>query len=194
MRISDIGILGTGLWDGEVITNEQFGLEFAKAAAVKDPYLGRRTDDGTIRIAGMEFTPERYPRTLAALERCFGDPYRGTRRRRYFPSHLKVSDAETEAARNAMADAGVTAAQIDAVLVQSFLPDVVQPKNAALVAHNLEIRHAPAWEVDSICNSSLTHFAVGASLITSGFAEHVLCVQSTAYSRVSDPGSSSRVQ
>jgi 3-oxoacyl-[acyl-carrier-protein] synthase-3 len=192
--IRDIGILGMGLWEGQVITNDYYGDRYLKSAAVKDPYRGNRSDDGTIRIAGMVFTPDRYARTIKAIEESFNDPFRGARRRRIFPHDLKVSDAETEAARKAIADAGLTPADIDAVLVQSFLPDQFQPKNSALIAHNLGIRHAPAWEIDSICNSALIHLTVGSSLIQSGFGRHVLCVQSTAYSRVSDPTSSTNVQ
>ncbi len=143
MLIRDIGILGMGLWEGEVVTNDHYGDRYLKGAPIKDPYRGRRSEDGTVRIAGMEFTKEKHPRVLAALERSFQDPYRGTQRRRYFPRDLKVSDAETEAARNAIADAGLTPDDIDAVLVQSFLPDELQPKNAALIAHNLGIRRAP---------------------------------------------------
>lgn len=194
MIIRDIGIVGTGLWEGPVIANDYFGEKFLSSNRARDPYRGQRSDDGSIRIAGMEFTSEKHARTIAAIETSFRDPFRGTMRRRYFPPDLKTSDAESEAARKALDDAQLSPADIDAVLVQSFLPDVVQPKNAALVAHNLGIRHAPAWEIDSICNTALTHLTIGSSLITSGFARHVLCVQSTAYSRVSDPTSSSLMQ
>ncbi|APR79637.1 3-oxoacyl-[acyl-carrier-protein] synthase, KASIII [Minicystis rosea] len=194
MIIRDIGILGMGLWEGEVITNDHYGDRYLARAQVKDPYRGMRGDDGTVRIAGMVLSPDRYPRAIAAIEQSFRDPYRGTLRRRLFPHDLKVSDAETEAARKAIADAGLTPADIDAVLVQSFLPDQFQPKNSAIIAHNLGIRHAPAWEIDSICNSALIHLTVGSSLIVSGFGRHILCVQSTAYSRVSDPASSTNIQ
>lgn len=193
MIVRDIGILGIGAWDGEVISNEYFGAEYLQHAQIKDPYRGRRGDDGRVRISGIEFTREKYPRALAAIEAAYEDPFRGTRRRRYFPRDLKVSDAETDAARSAIADAGLRAEDIDVVLVQSFLPDQIQPKNSALIAHNLGIHKAPAWEVDSICNSAISQFTVGASLISAGFARHVLCVQSCAYSRVTDPGSSSTV-
>jgi 3-oxoacyl-[acyl-carrier-protein] synthase III len=192
--IRDVGILGIGLWEGTVVPNGHFSVSSPGSTQVKDPYRGRLSDDGTVRIAGMDFKPDKYARTIAAIQRAFEDPFRGTQRRRFFPRELKVSDAETEAARKALADAAVSPADIGAVLVQSFLPDEVQPKNAAIIAHNLGIRAAPAWEVDSICNSSLTHLTVGASLLLSGFARYVLCVQSTAYSRVSDPTSSSAMQ
>src|SRR5690348_14977005 len=91
---NDIGILGTGLWQSEAITNDMMRRD-ARAAEVKDPYHGRRDDRGVVKIAGMEFTPEKHARTLAAIERSFRDPYRGTKRRRLFPATFKVSDAET---------------------------------------------------------------------------------------------------
>lgn len=193
MLVRDIGIIGLGQWQGEPIENDHFAALVAGAQA-KDPYKGRRADDGTIRIAGMELGPDRFARTIAAIERSFQDPFRGTRRRRYFPADLAVSTAETEAARAALEAAKISAEDVDALLVQSFLPDGIQPKNGPIIANNLGITRAPAWEVDSICNSAITHFTVAGSLITSGFARHVLCVQSTAYSRVTDPGASSSVQ
>ena len=193
MRTKDIGIVGMGLWEGEPVTNDYFGSRLAQAQ-IKDPYKGRRETDGTIRVAGLELTTEKHPRTVAAIAHAFADPFRGTRRRRFFPRDLKVSEAETQAARKAIADAGLEPADIDLVLVQSFLPDELHPKNAALICHNLGIDRAPAWEVDTICNSSITQLMAGSSMITSGFARHVLCVQSVAYSRVTDPSSSSTVQ
>jgi 3-oxoacyl-[acyl-carrier-protein] synthase III len=192
--IEGIGILGLGLWDGPRTGNEFFGADYAERTQVKDPYKGRRAEDGSVHIAGMEFTPTRYARTLAAIERSFTDPFRGTRRRCYFPPDLAVSDAEVVAARQALAAAGLETGDVDAVLVQSFLPDQLQPKNDALVAHKLGIRHAPAWCVDSICNSPITQTNVAAALIHMGQARHVLCVQSAVYSRLTDPGTSSSVQ
>lgn len=190
----DIGILGVGLWEGAPVGNDFFGDAYLQKSQVKDPYKGMRDASGVVRVAGLELTPDRYERTIGAIEESFRDPWRGTRRRRYFPEDLRVSDAETDAARRALDRAGVAPAQVGAVLVQSFLPDELQPKNAALVAHNLGIRNAPAWEVDSLCNSAITQLTVGTSLIASGFAEHVLCVQSCAYSRVMDRGASACVQ
>lgn len=194
MLIRDIGIIGTGLWDGPVITNDYFGTKYVESAQIKDPYKGCRSDDGTIRIAGLELSPDQYPRTVKAIERSFLDPYRGTKRRRYFPADLKVSDAETEAARNAIADAGISPQDIGLILVHSFLPDELAPENAPLIANNLGIKNTAAWELDSVCNSAITQMCAGSSLIQSGFARYVLCVQSCAYSRVTDPGSSSTIQ
>lgn len=193
MIVRDIGVLGTGMWESEPIGNDRFAY-LERHAEVKDPFRGARGDDGIVRIAGMEFSPDRDPKTLAAIGKSFADPYRGTRRRRYFPDALRVSDAESDAARAALADASITPDQIGAVLVQSFLPDGLCPENFALVAHNLGITRALSIEVDSVCNSVITQMLVASSLIASGAAKYVLCVQSTAYSRVTDPNASSTVQ
>jgi 3-oxoacyl-[acyl-carrier-protein] synthase-3 len=190
----DIGILGVGLWEGPVIGNDHFEDALLHRAQVKDPYKGMRDDRGVVRVGGLSLTPDRFARTIAVVEESFRDPYRGTRRRRYFPDDIEVSDAEADAGRRALAQAGVAPAQIGAVLVQSFLPDEMQPRNAALVAHKLGIVNAPAFEVDTMCNSALSQLTVAASLITAGVARHVLCVQSAAYSRVTDPTASSTVQ
>lgn len=193
MIVQDVGVIGVGLWEGEVITNAHLDEERLRRMRVLDPYRGLPDGDGAVRVAGMELDPKRYARTARAVVESYQDPFRGTRRRRFFPRDLRVSDAETAAARQAIEDAGLTSADIDAVLVQSFLPDEIHPKNAARIAHNLSIERAPAWEVDSMCNSALTQMTIGASLITSGFAKRVLCVQSVAYSRVSDPSASASI-
>ena len=191
--IEGVGIVGIGLWDGPVVTNEVFGNRFGEHAQVRDPYLGCRGDDGVVRVAGVELVPGTHDRTIAAVEASFRDPYRGARRRRWFPEDLPVSDAEADAARNALADAGIEPTGVGALLLHSFLPDGLNPKNSALVAHKLGITGAPAWEVDSVCNSALTQMQVGAALIAAGQAEYVLCIQSIAYSRLRDPNASTTV-
>jgi 3-oxoacyl-[acyl-carrier-protein] synthase-3 len=193
--VEGVGILGTGVWCGVPLeTGADAGGGASAPGAVRDPYLGRLGDDGVVRVAGMELTERDHPRTLAALRATFADPRRGTRRKRVFPDDLEVAQAEVDAARRALDDARLEPADVGALLVQSFLPDTLQPRNAARVAHGLGITAAPAWEVDSVCNSALSQLSVASSLVVSGFASNVLCVQSTAYSRLSDPGSSSAIQ
>lgn len=190
--IRDVGVLGTGLWDGPPITNEVFA-HLQSGVEVQDPYRGRRGDDGVVRVAGAELVPGTHDRAIAAVERSFTDPYRGAKRRRWLPEDLPVSKAETEAARSALVDAGVVPGDVDALLVHSFLPDGLNPKNAPLIARALGITGGLAFDVDSVCNSALSQMMVGASLIATGQARHVLCTQSIAYSRVRDPNASSTV-
>jgi 3-oxoacyl-[acyl-carrier-protein] synthase-3 len=191
--IRDVGILGTGLWDGPVVGNDAFPAVMQSAPPI-DPYKGRRADDGSVQIAGLTLHPDRHARTLAALDEGFRDPFRGTRRRRALSDEIAMSDAEAEAARHAIDAAHLTVGDVDILLAQSFLPDRLQPRNAALVADKIGLRRGAAWEVDSICNSALSQLQVAASLVASGQARHVVCTQSVAYSRVRDPGVSASFQ
>jgi len=191
--ITDVGILGTGLWEGEPVGNEAFP-EIIRHAGAVDPFRGRRRDDGVVQIAGLELAPPRFARTIAAVERAFADPYRGTRRRRRFPLDLRTSDAEVEAARRALDASGIGPDDVDALFVQSFLPDEIQPDNAPLVAYKLGIRRAPAWSVNSICSSAVSQAQAAAAMIASGQARHVLCVHSVPYSRLGDPTASGALQ
>ncbi len=193
MIIKDVGILGTGLWQGPAVGNDFFGLDYLKRATVKDPFKGKRSDDGVVRMAGLALSPEKHGRTLAAIAQSYDDPYRGAVKRRYFPADLQIAQAETEAAAAAISDAGLKPQDIDAVLVQSLLPDELLIKDATHIAYNLGIGHAPAWNVDSVCTSAITQAHLAASFIKSGQGRHVLCIQSVAYSRIMDMTTSAAV-
>lgn len=192
--IADVAVLGTGVWESPPVGNERYERFATAAGAVRDPFKGRRTSDGGVQIAGLELGPARYPRTLAALERAFADPYRGARRRRILPDDARVSDAEIAAARAALEAAGVEVQDVGVVLVHSFLPDELTPKNAARVADALGIVKAGAFELDSVCNSTLSQMMAASAMVSAGLARFVLCVQSCVYSRVTDPNTASTVQ
>ncbi len=192
--LADVGSLGTGVWESAPVGNERFAHFVDASASVRDPFKGRRGDDGTINIAGLELTRKRYPRTLGAVERAFADPYRGARRRRFLGRDERISDAETAAARAAIAKAGITPGDIDLILTHSFLPDEFTPKNAARIADNLGMIRTAAWELDSICNSAISQMTTAAAMVSAGLARNVLCTQSCVYSRVTDPNTASTVQ
>lgn len=187
----NIGILGTGLWEGPVVENHMITVA---DGVHRDPFKGRRGDDGLVRIAGLELHPQRHRRALLQIEQSYRDPYRGTVRRRICPHAVLPSEMEADAAQRALADAGLQPGDVDAVLVQSFLSDYMQPKNASRVCSLLGVHHALAMNVDTLCNSAASQLLLGAALIQSRQARHVLCVQSTVFSFVTDPGTSAAVQ
>lgn len=187
----DIGILGTGLWEGPVVENHKITVA---DGVHRDPFKGQRGDDGLVRIAGLELHPQRHRRALAQIEQSYKDPYRGTVRRRICPRSVPPSEMEADAARRALADAGLQPGDVDAVLVQSFLSDHLQPKNASRLCALLGVHRALALNVDTLCNSAASQVLLGAALIQSRQARRVLCVQSTVFSCVADPGTSAAVQ
>ncbi|MCD9145730.1 3-oxoacyl-ACP synthase III family protein [Streptomyces albireticuli] len=191
MLTDDIGILGMGMWHGPAVTNDRVAAGCQGEWTVQDPYLGSVDQEGNFRLLGLALPAQQYPRTLAIARRTMSDPFRGAVHRRVFPADMPPSAAEAEAAEEALSSSGVAAGQIGAVLVQSTVPDSPYPSNAALVAHQLGVRDAAVWSLDGSCAGPIAQLGAAASLIASGTAEFVLCVQSCAFTRVNDPQASS---
>lgn len=188
IRSEGIGIIGTGVWQAPPVCNDELEV---RVRPVRDPFKSvvDVDEDGQVHASGLVFPAAQYPRTLEAMRRVRLDPFRGTRHRRHFPEELLISDAEADVARQALDDAGIPASRIGAVLVFSFHPDVMQPRNAVLVAHKLGIVNALVVNTDTACSSSLSQLGLADSLVSSGAADYVLCVQSSPYSWLNDDDS-----
>ncbi|MEO1083841.1 MAG: 3-oxoacyl-ACP synthase, partial [Acidobacteriota bacterium] len=114
------------------------------------------------------------------------DPFRGTVERRILGKGEPILPLEVQAAREAIAAAGLDTSDIDIVLSCSFQPDRPGIGHAVFLARELGIRGA-AWNIESACSSASVCFQLASSLITSGQGENVLVVISCSYSKVSDP-------
>jgi 3-oxoacyl-[acyl-carrier-protein] synthase-3 len=90
------------------------------------------------------------------------------------------------AARAALADAGVAARDVDAVLVATSSADDVMPAAAPLIAGRLGAGRAMAWDVNLACTGFLAGLEQGAALIESGRSKVVLLIAADALSRVTD--------
>jgi 3-oxoacyl-[acyl-carrier-protein] synthase-3 len=90
------------------------------------------------------------------------------------------------AARAALAQAGVAAGELDAVLVATSTADHVMPHAAPLLAHRLGAIRAMAWDIGLACTGFLAGLESAAALVESGRADTVLLVAADAMSRVTD--------
>jgi 3-oxoacyl-[acyl-carrier-protein] synthase-3 len=106
-------------------------------------------------------------------------------RRRLAPG-ATIADLGERAARAALSDAGVGAAELDAVLVATASADEVMPAAAPLIAGRLGARAAMAWDVNLACTGFLAALEQGAALIESGRAATILVIAADALSRVTD--------
>jgi 3-oxoacyl-[acyl-carrier-protein] synthase-3 len=107
-----------------------------------------------------------------------GDPFLGSIERHVADSSATSSQAEADAGRAALSDAGVEAAQVDAIFSWALVPDRLMPTNACRVADRIGARRAWAASVDTACASPVTQLNLAAALIESGRARHVLLTQS----------------
>ncbi|HSD76975.1 MAG TPA: beta-ketoacyl-ACP synthase 3, partial [Solirubrobacteraceae bacterium] len=106
-------------------------------------------------------------------------------RRRLAPGEL-LAPLATEACRQALADAGRTADEVDHVIVSTLTPDRLTPGLAPDVALRLGARHASAADLNAACAGFLYGLDQAAALVESGRAEVVLVCGAEALSRIVD--------
>ena len=88
------------------------------------------------------------------------------------------------AARMALAQAGIDAAQIDAVIVATTTPDKTFPATAALVQDLLDIRQGYAFDVQAVCSGFVYALAVADNFIRLGQAKYALVIGAETFSRL----------
>lgn len=91
-----------------------------------------------------------------------------------------------DAARKALAAAGLTAADIDLIIVATATPDQTFPASATRVQHMLEIRDCVAFDVAAVCSGFLYAVSVAESMIRAGSAERALVIGAETFSRILD--------
>jgi 3-oxoacyl-[acyl-carrier-protein] synthase-3 len=112
----------------------------------------------------------------------------GIRERRRVRDGERLSDHAARAGAAALADAGLTADQLDLVLVASLTQDELTPNAAPLVAHALGATRAGTFDIGAACTSFLSGLAVATAQIESGRAEHVLLIGADFVTRITDYG------
>lgn len=117
------------------------------------------------------------------------DPFRGTNRRRVLAPGETALSIELEAARAALLAAKMSPADIDLMIVHSFLPDQIGVGNSAFLAGALGYRGA-AWNLETACTSSVVGFQTACAMVRAGEYRNVLVVASCTYSRTAEASDS----
>jgi 3-oxoacyl-[acyl-carrier-protein] synthase III len=97
-----------------------------------------------------------------------------------------TSDLGTEAARRAMKMAGVTADQIDLIIVATITPDMPFPSTACLVQHKLGAKRAAAFDLEAACSGFIYALEIGQQFIMSRTYETVLVIGAEKLSSITD--------
>ncbi|MFL6542288.1 MAG: beta-ketoacyl-ACP synthase III [Chthoniobacterales bacterium] len=100
----------------------------------------------------------------------------GIKERRVAAKDEWTSHMATKAARNAMEQAGVTAEEIDMILVATATPDMVFPATACFVQRELGAKNAACLDVSAACAGFLFAVEIGQQFITSHTHETVLII------------------
>ncbi len=101
----------------------------------------------------------------------------GIKTRRVASDEQSTLDLALEAARDALADAGLGAADVDEIIVASDTPEVYAPDTASFLQHHLGARHVPAFDLGgSGCAGYLQALDVARSRVADQPAKRVLVV------------------
>ncbi len=91
-----------------------------------------------------------------------------------------------KAAIEALADAGVPANEIDAIILATVTPDYMFPATAALVQKRIGADNAYAFDLSAACSGFLFALSNGAMMIESGRAKKVLVIGADKMSAIVD--------
>lgn len=110
----------------------------------------------------------------------------GIRERRIAGPAEATSDLALEAARRAMADAGVAPEDIDLIIVATITPDMPFPSTACLVQQKLGAHRAAAFDLEAACSGFVYALDIGARFVESGAHDTVLIIGAEKMSSVVD--------
>ncbi len=113
----------------------------------------------------------------------------GIRERRVAEADESLTAVAAAASRVALERAGVTAGELDVVVVGTLTGDDRMPNAAAALAHELGALGVGTIEVNAACTGFLTALSVGTAQIEAGRAERVLVVGADFISRINDADS-----
>jgi 3-oxoacyl-[acyl-carrier-protein] synthase-3 len=110
----------------------------------------------------------------------------GIERRHFAAEGQTTSDLGTRAAKAALADAGMAADDIDAIIVATSTADLTFPSAATMVQANLGMTRGFAFDVQAVCAGFVFALANANALILSGQAKRVLVIGAETFSRLMD--------
>ncbi|WP_090638734.1 beta-ketoacyl-ACP synthase III [Paenibacillus sp. UNC496MF] len=110
----------------------------------------------------------------------------GMRERRIAAPEQATSDLAYQASLKAIAAAGLTAEDIDLIIVATITPDMFFPSTACLVQDKLGARKAAAFDLSAACSGFIYGLATASNMIATGMYKHVLVVGAECLSRITD--------
>jgi 3-oxoacyl-[acyl-carrier-protein] synthase III len=110
----------------------------------------------------------------------------GIERRHFAAEDEYTSDLAIKAAQAALANAGVTAQEIDAVIVATSTPDYTFPAVATQVQAGLGMTQGFAFDIQAVCAGFVFALANASGLILAGQAKRVLVIGAETFSRIMD--------
>jgi 3-oxoacyl-[acyl-carrier-protein] synthase III len=110
----------------------------------------------------------------------------GIKQRRLAAKDEFTSDMAVKAAERAMKMAGITADQIDLIIVATITPDMPFPNTACLVQRKIGAKRAAAFDVEAACSGFIYALEIGQQFIMSRTYDTVLVIGAEKLSSITD--------
>jgi 3-oxoacyl-[acyl-carrier-protein] synthase-3 len=110
----------------------------------------------------------------------------GIRERHIVDAGVATSDLAAEAAREAIARAGLTPEDIDFIVVGTTTPDMMFPSTACLVQTKIGAPHAWGFDLGAACSGFTYALTTAAELVAAGGSHHALVIGADVMSSIID--------
>ena len=110
----------------------------------------------------------------------------GIKRRHIAKKEEAASDLAYHASIKALEKAGISARELDMIIVATITPDMLFPATACILQDKLGARRIPAFDLEAACSGFLYGISVASQFIDSGTYETILVVASETLSKIID--------
>ncbi len=110
----------------------------------------------------------------------------GIKARRIAAEHESTSDMASIAAQRALDDAGITAEEVDLIIVGTITPDMSFPATACYVQQKLGAHNAVAYDISAACSGFLYAMNIATAQIGAGLIKNALIIGAEKLSSILD--------
>ncbi len=110
----------------------------------------------------------------------------GIRERHIAAPNELTSDLATAAAEHAIASAGISADEIDLIIVATSTPDKIFPSVATMVQRKLGMSNCPAFDLQAVCSGFVYALSTADNFIKAGANQCILVIGAETFSRITD--------
>jgi 3-oxoacyl-[acyl-carrier-protein] synthase III len=110
----------------------------------------------------------------------------GIRERHVVDQGVATSDLAVEATKRALAERGIDANEIEAIVVATVTPDMLFPSTACLVQYKLGIKNVWGFDLSAACSAFVYALQTGAQFVATGAHKKVLVIGADVMTSILD--------
>ncbi|MDP5273403.1 beta-ketoacyl-ACP synthase III [Chengkuizengella axinellae] len=110
----------------------------------------------------------------------------GIEERRILSEGQSTSDLALKASEEALKNAGITAEDLDLIVVATVTPDMSFPSTACILQDKLGAKKAAAYDLSAACSGFIYSLANASNFIANGTYKHVLVIGAESLSTITD--------